>query len=162
MKTLLRYWQSLSAREQGFLATGGLLTAGILVYVLAWEPWHQELVQLRSQVPAQRTAATWMTQEADRLRPLLQQQQKRTGTDVPLLTIVEQTAREAGLRDAIRQMQPGEGDEVKVWLQDIYFDPWIVWIDALAREGIGVSSASVTRSQQPDRVNIRVSLQRTG
>jgi general secretion pathway protein M len=162
MKALIRYWQSLSSREQIFLGVGGLLTAAILVYVLAWEPWHRELLQLRDQVPVQRAAAAWMTQEAARLRPLLQQQRSKSGTDVPLLTVVEQTARQAGLRDAIRQMQPGEGEEVKVWLQDIYFDPWITWIDMLAREGIGVGSASVTHSQEINKVNVRVTLQRTG
>jgi type II secretory pathway component PulM len=163
MSFLLQYWRSLSSREQSFLAVGGLAAAAIMAYVLAWEPWHHELQQLRERVPAERASAAWMTQEANGLRPLLAQQKKsKTGTNVPLLTVIEETARQAGLRDAIRQMQPGEGDEVKVWLQDVYFDPWVKWIDTLSRQGIAVSSVSITRSQQPNMVNVRATLQRTG
>ena len=161
MNALKGFWQDLNVRERWMLGGGGFAVLAILVYALAWEPWRMELRQLRKQVPVQKATLAWMQEQADAVKPLRARAGRDDeGRDLPLLTVVEQTAREAGLRDAIRQMQPGEEGDVRIWIQDVYFDPWLLWTEQLRKQGVDSSAVSVNRSAQPNRVNIRMTLAR--
>jgi len=163
MNALSGFWRDLNARERSVLSLGALAVVSILLYALVWEPWQSDLRRLRQQVPQQKTTLAWMQQQAAAVKPLLQRiARANPGRDLPLLTVVEQTAREAGLRDAIRQMQPGDEGEVRIWIQDAYFDPWLKWTETLRKQGIESSAVTVNRSPQPNRVNIRMTLVRTG
>lgn len=163
MSALTGFWRSLNGRERWVLGGGGAAVLAILLYALVWEPWHADLRRLRQQVPAQQQALAWMQQQAAAVRPLLERAARSPeGRDLPLLTVVEQTARASGLREAIRQMQPGEDGEVRIWIQDAPFDPWLLWTEELRKRGIESSAVSVSRSAQPNRVNIRMTLMRAG
>ena len=161
MKGLLQYWKSISARERLVVTLGLIGVGGILLYTYVWVPWHQKLGSLRQQVPAQRKTLAWMERTAREIKPLLlreQEQDKVVGT--PILTLIDNSANSAGLREAIRQIQPGNDSDVKVWLQDVAFDGWLAWIEQLRTKGVFVTAVSVTRSQTPNTVNIRVTLKK--
>ncbi len=157
---LSKFWQSISTRERGFLIIGCGAVLIILLYAFVWVPWHDALKRLRQEVPAQRETLAWMQREAKQIKPLLNKRTKNSN-DVPLLTVIEQSARSAKLRDAIREMQPGENGEVKVWLRDTYFDSWLRWIDQLSTKGITITTVSVSKSQEANKVNIRMTAYRT-
>ena len=76
--------------------------------------------------------------------------------------MIEQTAAEAQLRDNIRQVRPSENKQVRVWLQDVYFDPWLQWVAALEKQAVEVVAVSVSRVPQGNKVNIRMTLARAG
>jgi general secretion pathway protein M len=163
VSALSGFWRELSARERWALGSGAVAVSAILLYALVWAPWHTELRRLREHVPVQRDTLTWMQQQARAVKPLIERAGRNTeGRDLPLLTVVEQTAREAGLREAIRQMQPGDEGEVRIWIQDAYFDPWLLWTEVLRKRGIESSAVTVNRSAQLNRVNIRMTLERAG
>ena len=159
MSALLAYWQSLGRRERLIVIVGAALTLIILGYALVWEPWHRRLGQLRVQVPSKQETLAWMTREAARIEPLARRRAQTRGEALPILTVIEQSATRAELRDAIRRMQPAEDDQVRVWLSDAHFDPWLQWVETLKREGIEVVEATVNRAPQ-NTVNIRATFQR--
>ena len=157
------YWNSISSRERGFLGLGAVATVLMLGYVGLWQPASEELTRLRAQVPARQADLAWMQQQARAVQPLLEQlRNKRGGQDLPLLTVIEQTAAEAQLRDNIRQVRPSENKQVRVWLQDVYFDPWLQWVAALEKQAVEVVAVSVSRVPQGNKVNIRMTLARAG
>jgi len=161
MSSAATWWNGLSARERLVLGGGGLAAAAIVLYTFAWVPWQAELRRLRAQVPENRATLAWMQDQLGRLGPAAGRI-PAAGSDrsLPLLTVVEQSSREAGIRDAVRQIQPGEKGEVNVWLQDAAFDTWVRWVDALRGRDIELTAASVTRAAQEDRVNIRMTMVR--
>ncbi len=162
MKVVVNYLATLNTRERWILIGGAIATFIIVFYAFVWAPWHDALARLRVQVPGQQETLVWMQREASAVQPYLKRAKRQTGKPrLPLLTVIEQTANARRLRDVIRQMQPGEGDQVRVWLRDAAFDPWLLWTDDLRKQGIEIVAATVNKSQQENRVNIRVTLSRT-
>ncbi|MDH3375730.1 MAG: type II secretion system protein M [Gammaproteobacteria bacterium] len=156
------FWFGLRARERLILVGGACLALAILAFVYIWQPWHRELVHLRDSLPDKRETLSWMQQQAELAKPLLA---KRTGAassstqTIPVLTVIEQTANRVKLRTAIRRMQPGTENDVKVWLSDASFDTWVRWVEVLRQNGIEVASAVINRADN-NKVSIRVVFQR--
>ncbi len=153
------YWRSLSARERSLLGIGLVAVIASIVYVSVLEPRYQRLKTLRNQVPAQLADLEWMKDQVRQHRELLAGQ--GAGSSVPsqpILTTVEQSATRAGLRENIVRMQPAERGSVRVWFDDVAFDPWLRWVDALRRQNVTIAAVNIDRSG-PGRVNIRVTLQ---
>jgi len=161
LSPLRQWWRAREPRERRVLAAGGLVAGLIVLYTGVWSPWQAELARLRVQVPEQRASLAWMQDQLARLGPAAGRLAAASRTrSLPLLTVVEQTAREAGLRDTVRQIQPGEKGEVNVWLQDAGFDTWLQWTDALRGREIEIAGANISHSAQPERVNIRMTVVR--
>lgn len=160
MSALRAWWAGLSARERAIIGFGAGAALIMLVYALVWAPWRDALGRLRQQVPVQHETLAWMRAEAKRIKPLLAKQSGAEREALPLLTIVERTSTSVGLRDAIRQMQPGRNNEVKIWLQETDFDPWVQWLEVLGKRGIGVATATVNRATRANKVNIRMTIVR--
>ncbi|MDH3695547.1 MAG: type II secretion system protein M [Gammaproteobacteria bacterium] len=162
MNGLVEYWRSLSGREQFTLGLGGIAVIAIIFYVMVWEPWHKELTRLRAQVPQKIETLAWMKQQLKTVQVLRKRQPGGgvTGQSIPLLTIIEQTANKAAMRKSIRRMQPTEEDGVQVWLDELYFDSWLKWIDLLQKRGIDVDSVTVSRAKT-NTVSIRATFART-
>lgn len=162
MATLQQRLSTMEPRERTVLVTGVSLAVLILGYVFIWEPWQQSLDRLRTQVPAKQADLNWMQQQANAIRPALRNaKNKKPGSNIPLLSVVEKSAEQAKLRDVIRRMAPGQDNEVKVWITDAKFDKWLKWLERLHKQGVEVSAATVNRSKE-NRVTIRLTLARPG
>ena len=160
MNTLRQKWENLSVRERGVLGLGSAGVLLILAYTFLWAPWQESLSQLRVQVPVKQADLAWMQKQGAQIGPLLASRRKTPTDAEPLLTLVEQTAETAQVRDVIRRMSPGEQDkQVKVWLTEADFDNWLGWLEQLRKRGVEVVSATINRSSD-DKVTIRVTFQR--
>lgn len=152
----------MESREKLIVFGGGALAVLIVAYFFVWEPWQVRLEQLRQQVPNKQQTLTWMQEQSRTLQLLLNK--TRTGGDnsgVPLLTVVEQSAANASVREFIRRMAPGDSpSQVKVWLTEANFDVWLAWLEALRNSGVEVVSANVS-SAKDSKVTIRVTLERS-
>ena len=155
-------WFGLRVRERVMLVGGACVALAILAYLYIWQPWHAELLRLRDNLPVKRETLSWMQQQSELAKPLLAQ---RTGAaasstqTIPVLTVIERTANRLKLRTAIRRMQPGTENDVKVWLSDASFDVWVRWVELLKQNGIEVASAVINRVGN-NQVSIRVVFQR--
>ncbi|NOZ10615.1 MAG: type II secretion system protein M [Gammaproteobacteria bacterium] len=161
MSALQQYWRHLDARERIYIVVGVLSVVAILFYANIWAPWQDTLKHLRKQVPVQRQVVTNMEMMAAQIKPLLKKSlSSNNKSRKPVLTVIESTATASKLRDAIKQMRPGERDQYQVWLQDTDFDQWMRWIDSLRKAGIEVISVSVSKAQEGSMVNIRMTVSR--
>jgi len=161
MNQLKRLWYSVSPRERVMVVTGAAAVLAIVLYSLVWSPWQQQLQRLRDQVPGKRQTLAWMEQAAREVAPLIKKHTDAGGgQNLPILTVVEQTATAMELRDSIKQMRPGDNNEVQVNLQEAEFDTWLKWIDSLSKQGIEISAAAAGRGQDPGKANIRMTLGR--
>lgn len=156
------WWQRLAPRERWILggAAGLLLALGL--YLLVWEPWQDSLERLRGTVAARRADVAWMRQAAadlQRLQSAGEAPQATARGGRSLLTVVDQSARSAGLSQAVKRVEPQGGDKVRVWLEQAGFDEMIRWVNVLEREqGVRVDSAVVERHADAGRVDARLVL----
>lgn len=156
------FWFGLRARERMMLVGGACVALAILAYVYIWQPWRAELVHLRDGLPAKLETLNWMQHQAELAKPLLAQRAGAAPSStqtLPVLTVIEQTANRVKLRTAIRRMQPGTENDVKVWLSEASFDVWVRWVELLKQNGIEVTSVVINRADK-NQVSIRVVFQR--
>lgn len=162
MNELKKYWFNLQARERLVISIGAVLLMLMLLFFYVWEPWQQAIAKYRQELPQKRTDLQWMEAQSDLAARLKGEENPAVNTSVqPLLTVVERTAVQAGLRKNIKQMTPGDNSsEVKIWLSQISFDKWLLWSEKIKNEeAIEVKSADI---QQIDlgTVEVRATLLR--
>jgi len=155
------WWESLAIRERALVSGGLAVTLAVLIYVLVWEPFQVSHRRLQQNVAEQRADLAWMRQAAQDI-------QRLSGTARPrsdgrsLLTVVDQTARAAGLGTALKQITPQGEDKLSARLDAVEFDKLLLWIGTLEREHpIILIHLSVDRTEIPGLVNARLILQGT-
>lgn len=78
-----------------------------------------------------------------------------------MLTLVDQTARAAGLGAALKRVAPQGDDKLSAQLDGAEFDKLIPWLSALERDqAIAIISLNVDRTDAPALVNARIVLGR--
>ncbi|MDQ5910865.1 MAG: ral secretion pathway protein [Pseudomonadota bacterium] len=155
------WWESLATRERALVSGGLAVTLAVLIYVLVWEPFQVSHRRLQQSVAEQRADLAWMQQAAQDI-------QRLSGTARPrsdgrsLLTVVDQTARAAGLGAALKQITPQGEDKLSARLDAVEFDKLLPWIGTLEREHpIVLINLSVDRTEISGLVNARLILQGT-
>jgi len=154
------WWESLSSRERLLTAGGAALTLALLLYALAWQPFQASHRRLRQSVAEQRAELATMRRMAEEIRRL-----DGSGKAPPvvdgrsLLTLVDQTARTAGLGAALKRVTPQGENQLGVQFDAIEFDQLAPWLGALERDHhIAIVNLSVDRIAA-GRVNARATLQ---
>lgn len=157
------WWETLSARER-LLVIGGLgLTLALLGYALVWEPFRTSHRQLQQRVAEQRADLIWMRQAAREVKRL----SGNAGTSPTrdgrsLLTLVDQTARAAGLASALKRVAPQGEDKLSAQLDGVEFDKLIPWLGTLEHDHrIAIVNLSIDRANATGLVNARVILRET-
>lgn len=149
---MIGYYKNLSPRERYLIGATVLLILVTAAYILLFEPYYKKLAQLQTQVPEKQATYLWMNQEISQVNPELLKNATNLpngskGEDLPLVSIVEQSAKEANFKQFIKRMQPDKDGGIKIWLSDVYFDPWVQWIDQLSTQEIYLESVSITRGE---------------
>lgn len=160
------WWYGLEARERRTLAIGGIALAVILFVFAIWLPAQRGVDEMQARVEQQRKLLSWMQQSAAEVQAL-----KGSGANAPktresgqaLYALADETARQAGLGQAIREVSPSGENRVRVDLQGADFDKLIRWLAGLKTEyGIQASPLSVRETDQSGRVNAQVVLEEQG
>lgn len=156
------WWETLSMRERGLVAGGMTLVLILMIYALVWEPFQTSGRLLHQSVAEQRADLVWMRQAAGEVKRL-SAAGNGSGSAADgrsLLTLVDQTARAAGLGPALKRLAPQGEDKLSAQLDAVEFDQLIPWLGALEREHrIAIANLSVDRTGTSGRVNARVILQ---
>ena len=155
------WWESLSARERLLVAGGATLTLALLLYALAWQPFQASSRRLRQSVAEQRAELASMRQMAQEIKQLGGSSGKPLPADGrSLLTLVDQTARAAGLGAALKRVTPQGEDRLGVQFDAVEFDKLIPWLGALERDHhIAIINLSVDRATATGLVNARLIVQ---
>ncbi len=155
------WWETLSARERLWVIGGLGLTLALLCYALVWEPFRASQRQLQQRAAEQRADLIWMRQAAREVKRLSAAAGTSPASDGrSLLTLVDQTARAAGLASALKRVAPQGEDKLSAQLDGVEFDKLIPWLGSLERDHrIVIVNLSVDRTAVAGLVNARVILQ---
>ncbi len=157
---MAEYFSSLSTRERLLTIAAIIIGLILIAYIYLWEPKMRQLQQLRTQqLPQSEQTLAWVKQALGRAKTQGASGNKKI-IEGPLLTIIEQTAEMAKVNTSIRRMQPSQNQDVKIWMDDVEFDRWLVWLDFLKRQNVFVSRTSII-NKSPGLVDIRLTLSRS-
>lgn len=154
------WWQQLNPRQQRLVMLLAAVLAGVLIYVLVWEPLAQAREAERARVAEQRAVLDWLDQVAPVAEEL-----RRTGQrsedlgDRSLLGLADETARAARLAGALTRIEPTGDNRVRVWLDGADFVAAMGWLEQFSREyPVEVRELQVDRASGSGMVNLRVTL----
>ena len=155
------WWEGLSYRERLLVSGGALLTLALLLYALAWQPFQASHRRLRQSVAEQRAELAAMQQMAGEVKRL-----GGSGATTAsladgrsLLTLVDQTARAAGLGAALKRVAPQGENRLGVQFDAVEFDQLVPWLGTLERDHrVTIVNLTVDRATA-GRVNARLTVQ---
>jgi general secretion pathway protein M len=158
------WWDKLQPRERLILTLGCAISLVLILYAGFWYPLQRDVARLQGSIGDQRATVIWMQNAAREVEQLRSNSAARRGSSgAPLLTLVEQSARQAGLGASLSRVEPQGSDQVRVWLEAAAFDSMVGWLGQV-RQSQGVEVESVVLDPQKDAglVNARLVLQRGG
>jgi Type II secretory pathway, component PulM len=141
------------------IAAVALLLMGIY---MVWQSFSTRLTRLEQSVGEQRAQLRWMENAAAEIRAL-------RGTAAgpaalphgqSILAVVDSSAKQAGLGEALSRVEPTGDKGVRVWLDHALFNDLVSWLFTLHHTySVGVNTVSLERGDSPGQVNIRLTLE---
>lgn len=161
IEQFLNYWNGLEMREKRMLIIGGIAVALTLVYLVIIEPLVGYRASLQSQVERKRESVAWMQGASDQLAR--QPTQAPTG-DVDtgsLLTLVDSSARNTELGQAMKRVQQNGEAAVRVRFEAAGFDDLLLWLGRLEQQfGVTIDQITLERAEKQGRVDATITLTR--
>lgn len=157
------WWEGLSSRDQLIVMALSVVAMVLLFYVLALKPLGDTRAELRESTRAKQANLVWMRAAALELQQLRRKQPAAANTsNRSLLSVVDASAKRAGLRKPIERMEPDGDTAVKLSINDAEFDKLIRWLADLQRsQGVNVDRATFNKAEGNGLVDIRLTLNRS-
>lgn len=156
-------FDGLAPRERAMVLAAAAVAGAAIFFLGAWQPLDRAVAEQRERVQRERALAAWMAGAAAEAETL-QGGERRTPVQArgeSLLSLVDQTGREAGLGGALRRIQPESDDRAAVTLEGAGFDELVFWLRDLERRyGVRPVALTVNRGGEPGTVSARLTLQR--
>jgi type II secretory pathway component PulM len=144
-------------RERLILAIGAAAAVVIIGWRLVWSPLAAGVERLDSRVETRGQLLV----DAHSAAAIEPDAASRPRAEQSLLVLVDSTARNHGVAQALTRRNPNGANEIDVTVQAAPFDALIGWLATLEGEHIvSVESASIRATQEPGVVSGRVVLRR--
>ncbi len=158
----LETWRaSLAERERRMVTWGGIGAAVLLFIGAGVLPLYAAANRIEQRVDQKRQDLEWMHSVAGELRAA--GPAGMPGAGQSLVVIVDETARTAGLANALTGTQPSGTGGVRVHLEGAPFDTLVTWLANLERRhGLSIESATIDRGPQTGIVNASVIFRKSG
>lgn len=159
---MISSWRRLHVRERRIIGLAVVVIALVMGWTLVWEPLRDARAELTEQLAGQRALVDWLDRVAPEVRRLRgERTPERTLAGQSTLAVIDQGARAAGLAGALKRIEPGTGDEVRVVFERASFPDLMRWLAAtVAERPLAVARLTADRAG-PGRVDSVVVLRRT-
>lgn len=155
------WFLSLTHRERIMVQAAASVIVVFMCYLLVIVPISNNYTKNKKNVASATETLEWMKAAAREVKELgggdfLQADPK--GKQLTL-SIVDRSARKAGLASVMKRVQP-EGDSgVRVWFENASFDELIRWLDTIeSQHNLSVNEINVEKTESTGLVNVRVFL----
>ena len=154
MEAFKAYWAAREPRERMMLA-GGIAAALILIlYMLVWDPIQTSRARLAIEMPKLRAQAAQFRLDAEQAEAL-RGRIKSNDSGKPLPSVIDTSAKAAGVRESIKQIQSLSNDRTQINLANVSFESLVQWLAGLgATEGIAVETMNASAASQSGRVQV--------
>jgi len=158
MMQFFAWLQQLELREQRVLMGGTLLTIGLLIYFLLWQPLNQAQSDLKNRVTAQQATLLWMQTAAQQVQQLRAKNGDNSKIQ-PLLPTIERSLQTEALAKLTKRLEPKSDSEVRVNIEQISFTELVTWLALLQNQfAIQAQSVNISRLSTADSVKVQITL----
>jgi general secretion pathway protein M len=157
---MMEWWQAREPRERLFLLAALLVVTVTLGYGLFWQPLADAYSKQSALKESQTKTLLWMQQAAQQVKALGGQQVRRPVSSRSLLDEAERAAASNGMKASLKQLNPEGRDKLRVTVQDADFDTLIRWLGRLDSVGVTISSLTLSRIDEGQKVQARLLLER--
>jgi general secretion pathway protein M len=147
--------------QQRLLVVSGAIVLAVVIVASIWLSLLKDVARLETIVAEQRKLELWMQQSA---KEALQLRGITTGNggiseNKSLLALVDETARQSRLGQAMKRVEPEGQDKVRIQLDGAVFDDIAQWLEKLASSySIRVDRITIDKIDHTGFVNARVTL----
>jgi len=155
--TLLQFWSERAPRERLILATGTVLLALIVLYLLLVEPAASGIRQLQRSLPQTRAQAAQLEALVAEAKSLRSLPPVAAPGAVDARSSLDKSLESAGLK-AARNAPLANGD-LRLTFVNVPFGKWTTWLAASERSlGVHAVAVHVKASATPGNADIELSL----
>lgn len=150
-----RYWDARASAERRMIALAASILLPLLALFLLWQPAHNAVARLRVSVPAMRMQAALLRDQTAEVARLSHYPRPALLDGNALKSVIETSAEQHHIREAITALDAQGPGSVRVTLDSVSFDQWLLWLRDLQQEQhVRVDSAGVAALAQPGMVKI--------
>ena len=158
LEALKSRWHELQPRDQQVLRYSAVIVGLLLIYLLIVDP-----------VRSGRDAAEERLRSAQEAFSVAQRQayDLKTASSKPasadsgsLLTRVESSAEQQGLRAALKRLQPTGDNQIQVSLEGASYDQLMQWLSSLHQQGVRTERADIQPNRQSGLLGVQLLLAR--
>lgn len=163
MQGIQAWWDNLQARERMFVLVAAIVVFGFLAYNLTWAPLATARDDKLQQVQNKRELLAWMQTKSGEVKQLRLTNPNllSSSRDRSLLAVVDSTAKQLGLGQSIKRIEPSGKESVNLWIEDMPFDSLMILLGQLdKRDNIRVTEASLSNQDGPGLISAKISLGR--
>lgn len=154
-------YEALQPREQTLVSIAAVMVAAALLYSAIWQPIVRHHKAAAEELQSARAIATSLAQAEVDQRFAAPQSAAIVGSEVSLLTAVDQAAKNGTLKKPPARLQPDGENQARIWFEDVEFDVLLRWMNELqGRYGVRIDVADIERQPTPGLVNARLAVVR--
>jgi general secretion pathway protein M len=158
MPTAFTTWYSRQSERDQRVLRWGSIAAGVIVLALVLLPLQRSLSAARARVDQQQSDFAWMKQMAPTLAAA-GPGSALAPTGESLVVLIDRSARESGLAQALTGSQPAANGAMTVRMENADFNLLIGWLARLvAQHDLRIEAASITGNGAAGIVNASVQL----
>ena len=151
-------WDGLQSREQQILRFSAVILALLLFYLLIIDPVYSRRDDAEQRLrSAQEAFAVAQRQALDLKAAASDPGAQASGS---LLTQVESSAQQQGLRNALKRLQPTGEDQIQVSLEGASYAQLIQWLSNLNQSGVRAERVDIQLDRASDLLGVQLVLAR--
>jgi type II secretory pathway component PulM len=151
-------WQGLQTREQHLLRYGAVILGALLFYLFIMDPVYSGRDDAEQRLRAAQEAFSVAQRQAVDLKAA----SSNPGTLAAgsLLTQVESSAQQQGLRSALKRLQPSGDNQIQVSLEGASYNQLVQWLSKLHQQGVRAQRVDIQRDRNSDLLGAQLLLAR--
>jgi type II secretory pathway component PulM len=151
-------WQGLQAREQQILLYSAVILGLLLFYLLIVDPVYSGRDTAEQRLRSAEEAFSLAQRQASDLKAA--SSNPEASASGSLLTQVESSAQQQGLRSALRRLQPSGDNQIQVSLEGASYDQLIQWLNNLNQQGVRAQRVDIQLDRKTDLLGVQLLLAR--
>jgi len=151
-------WEGLQTREQRILRFGAVILGLLLFYLLIIDPVHSGRDEAEQRLRTAQEAFFVAQRQALDLKAALSN--PATPGSGSLLTTVESSAQQQGLRNALKRLQPSGDNQIQVSLEGASYKQLVQWLSNLNQQGVRAQRVDIQRDRNSELLGAQLLLTR--
>lgn len=155
------WFLALTQRERTMVQIAVSVILLFIIYMLIIEPISSRYELNKKNVATSMETIEWMhsaAQEVNQLRGGKLSVGRPQGKQF-VLSLIDRSARKAGLASVMKRVQPEGESGVRIWFENAAFDELLKWLATIeSKQGLIVNEINIEQTESSGLVNVRVFL----